>query len=129
MWPINSGYGWRTDPFTRRRKFHKGIDIGTPLGAIAQAVAPGTIAHIGQGATGLGNFIQLRTDDGLLVTYGHLSQIDVTRGQRVRALERLGLTGSSGRSTAPHLHLTIQMGRAGRHVDPEPFFKPGVFAS
>ena len=70
----------------------------------------------GRQPTGWGNFVELRHPNGMTTLYAHLSRIDVRSGDTLMAGERLGLVGSTGRSTGPHLHFEVK--RDGRHVDP-----------
>ncbi|MEU6340018.1 M23 family metallopeptidase [Streptomyces sp. NPDC046977] len=94
---------------------HTGQDFAVPSGTPVRAVGDGTVVAAGCG-DGFGNQIVLRHDDGYCTHYAHLSVIETAPGRRVRAGQRIGLSGSSGNSTGPHLHfevrVTPQMGSA-----------------
>jgi len=111
----SDGYGWRNDPMTGDREFHRGMDIVAPVGTPVLAPADGVIAAAGRQA-GYGKMVQLSHGYGYSTRYGHLSEILVKPGQRVRRGEVLGRVGSTGRSTGPHLHYEVF--KAGRAVNP-----------
>ncbi|MFD3452519.1 peptidoglycan DD-metalloendopeptidase family protein [Streptomyces sp. NPDC058691] len=94
---------------------HTGQDFAVPSGTPVRAVGDGTVVAAGCG-DGFGNQIVVRHDDGYCTHYAHLSVIETAPGRRVRAGQRIGLSGSSGNSTGPHLHfevrVTPQMGSA-----------------
>lgn len=120
IWPVSGGritseYGWRTDPFTRERSFHGGIDIGLPEGSPVYASAGGVVIEAGvKGGYGLAVVIQ--HDDGLVTLYGHASKILVKKGQRVAQGQLIARVGSTGRATGPHLHFEVRKGEA--TIDP-----------
>ena len=105
---ITSPFGTRTDPISGRKSFHDGIDIRSPYGAPVYSIANGTVIEVGQSSL-YGLFIRLRLDNGKKqqAIYGHLIALLVREGQRVNAGEAIGNSGNSGRSTGPHLHLSI----------------------
>lgn len=111
---ITSGYGERRDPFTGRESRHDGLDLRAAQGEEAYAMMSGLVVKVGSGKRS-GNYVSLRHGD-FTVSYCHLSRTLVKKGQFVSAGEPVGLTGSTGRSTGPHLHLTVRMGR--RHINP-----------
>lgn len=119
---VTSSYGYRKDPFTKCQKFHNGIDLRYGNGLV-YSMLPGRVATVHHGDTGYGNYIIL--DHGnLRCLYGHLSEIYAKEGAVVLAGTAVGLVGSSGRSTGPHLHLQLQRLAANNSwtsVDPLPF--------
>jgi murein DD-endopeptidase MepM/ murein hydrolase activator NlpD len=121
-WPVrgrvNSGYGVRPSPWTGERERHEGMDIGVPWGTPVKAPAPGTVVAAGVGG-GYGRYVRLDHGHGVTSIYGHLQRADVKRGQRVRKGQVIGLAGSTGRSTGPHLHYEVRV--EGRAVDPRGF--------
>lgn len=118
MWPIDlsngnalritSGFGGRKSPGGIGSTNHKGVDIGVPTGTPVLAAADGVVNFAGNGG-GYGNFISIdhgRAADGTTygTQYGHLSKIEVKQGQQVKKGDEIGLSGSTGHSTGPHLH-------------------------
>lgn len=115
---LTSSFGNRSDPFTGRRARHNGIDIPGPTGTPIYATADGQVGRA-QRLGGYGNYIEIEHGHALQTRYGHLSQILVEPGQRVRRGDLIGLMGSTGRSTGPHLHYEVRI--AGAPVNPIPF--------
>lgn len=105
---ITSPYGYRNDPFTAKRKFHNGIDLRANYKP-CYAILDGIVERIGNDKRS-GNFITLRHGN-YTISYCHLSHILVPQGRPVQAGTPIAITGSSGRSTAPHLHLSIKYKR------------------
>lgn len=103
---ISSGYGWRIDPFTKKREFHPAIDIVAPWGTSVKAAAQGTVVYAGW-YDGYGLRVQIRDGYGYSTVYGHLSHILVKKGSYVRKGQIIGRVGSTGRSTGPHLHFEV----------------------
>ena len=114
---ITSPFGTRRDPISGRQSFHDGIDIRSPYGAAVYSISDATVIEVGQSVL-YGLFVRLRLDNGKQqqAIYGHLTALLVRKGQQVRAGEAIGNSGNSGRSTGPHLHLSIF--EQGRAVDP-----------
>jgi murein DD-endopeptidase MepM/ murein hydrolase activator NlpD len=111
-WPIlgrlNSSFGTRRDPFGAGYQFHSGIDIGANYGLPVQATAAGMVSFAGyQG--GYGQVVVVDHGRDVRTYYGHLSRIDVPVGGRVQRGGQIGRVGSSGRSTAPHVHYEIRV--------------------
>ena len=106
---ISSGFGYRTDPFTGKKKFHNGIDLRADKGTATFSMLTGVIIMVGSDNS-RGNYIMIRHGN-YVVTYCHLSRILVRQGQMVEPGETVGLVGSTGRSTGPHLHLTLYYGK------------------
>jgi len=122
-WPlppqkITSEYGWRRDPFTAERSFHAGIDLAGTPGQVVAAAASGRVEFVGwKGAHG--RVVVLKHTGGWSTLYGHLKRAVVSAGMRVEAGSPVGLVGSTGRSTGPHLHFEVR--RNDRPVPPREF--------
>ena len=110
VWPVrgylSAGFGNRNDPFTGLRDFHPGLDISAPLGTKILAPADGTVIFAGVKG-GYGNAVTVDHGRGVVTHYGHLDAFNVRAGQAVRRGSVLGFVGSTGRSTAPHLHYEV----------------------
>ena len=117
---MTSKYGTRKDPFTGAPKFHRGIDFAGKIGTELMAVAPGRVISAGE-RVGYGTTVEIDHGLGFTTLYAHLSKITVSRGDWVRPGTIVGLGGSSGRSTGPHLHYEIRY--KGNPFDPEKFVK------
>ena len=117
---ITSNYGTRNDPFTGKPKKHRGIDFAGKIGTELMAVAPGRVVSAGE-RVGYGITVEIDHGLGFTTLYAHLSQILVSRGDWVRPGTVIGLAGSSGRSTGPHLHYEIRY--KGSPFDPTKFVK------
>ena len=113
---ITSPFGYRTDPFTRKRAFHSGIDLRANYEP-TYAITYGEVIHVGyDNRSGL--FVTIR-HGSITLSYCHLSQSLVTKGTHVRPGTPIAITGNSGsRSTGPHLHLTLKDTKKGRAIDP-----------
>lgn len=112
---VNSGVGLRRSPWTGLPEFHSGLDLAAAPGTPVTAGASGTVRFAGR-ATGYGNHVVVDHGQQVESRYGHLERIDVVVGQRIERGQRLGLSGNTGRSTAPHLHYEVLVN--GRPVDP-----------
>lgn len=104
---ITSSYGTRNDPFDGTPTMHKGIDFSGQIGTPLYAVAPGKIIQAGN-RFGYGDAVEVDNGLGFTTLYAHLSAISVKRGDQIKAGDLIGLGGSSGRSTGPHLHYEIR---------------------
>ena len=102
-----SGYGYRTDPFTKARKFHYGMDFTSPRGTPVYASGDGVVSRADNAATGYGNHIRIDHGYGYVSLYAHLYKYNVRKGQRVKRGDLIGFVGSTGRSEAPHLHYEV----------------------
>lgn len=102
-----SGYGWRTDPFTKVRKFHYGMDFTAPRGTPVYASGNGVVKRADNRSSGYGNHIRIDHGYGYVSLYAHLYKYNVRRGQKVQRGDLIGFVGSTGRSQAPHLHYEI----------------------
>lgn len=116
IWPVSgiitSYYGTRGNPFGgMSSEFHKGQDIAAPMGTGVIATADGVVVIAGW-QRGYGRVVYLDHGNGISTRYGHLSRIDVAEGQTIKRGEQLGLVGSSGRSTGPHLHYEVRVNGA-----------------
>ena len=125
IWPhaskINQEYGFRRNPFGGRTyEFHAGMDIDGDRGEIVVAPGSGIVSEAGYKG-GYGNMVEIDHGNGLTTRYGHLSRIEVEPGKTISRGELLGLIGSTGRSTGPHLHYELRVN--GRPVNPR-FFLP-----
>ena len=120
---MSSPFGMRLDPFNGRPATHTGIDLRGDMGEPARATAAGKVTIAGHEG-GYGNMVEISHGNGLATRYGHLSKILVKVGQTVRIGEVVGLIGSTGRSTGPHLHYETRVN--GEAVDPQKFLRAGV---
>tara|TARA_R110002073_G_scaffold102317_4_gene232332 strand:+ start:14078 stop:15049 length:972 start_codon:yes stop_codon:yes gene_type:complete len=102
-----SGYGYRTDPFTKARKFHYGMDFTAPRGTPIYASGDGVVKRADAGATGYGKHIRIDHGYGYVSLYAHLYKYNVKKNQKVKRGDLIGFVGSTGRSEAPHLHYEI----------------------
>ena len=119
---MSSSYGNRTDPFTRRKAFHSGIDFPAPTGTTVLAAGNATVSFVGQ-KSGYGNVVELRHRDGLITRYAHRSAFLVKEGQTVATGTPIARVGSTGRSTGPHLHFEVR--RDDAPVDPTRYLAAG----
>jgi murein DD-endopeptidase MepM/ murein hydrolase activator NlpD len=113
---INSPFGLRKLAIEAKARAHKGVDIAAPKGTTVFTAAEGRVVRTGYDAQGYGNFIEVRHPNGMSTLYGHLSRIDVANGDAVAHGQRIGLVGSTGYSTGPHLHFEVR--RGGAQVNP-----------
>lgn len=111
----SSGYGWRDDPFRRKRKFHSGTDYSSDSGTPVAAAGGGVVSFAGR-RRGYGNVVLIDHGGGVATLYGHLRTIEVATNAKVAAGDRIGQVGQTGRATGPHLHFEVHVN--GRPVDP-----------
>ena len=104
---VASGFGYRTDPFTKARKMHEGMDFTAKTGTPIFASGDGIVARADNSASGFGNHIVIRHGYGYESLYAHLSKYKCRAGQRVKRGDIIGYVGSTGRSEAPHLHYEV----------------------
>ncbi|HEV7644464.1 MAG TPA: peptidoglycan DD-metalloendopeptidase family protein [Pyrinomonadaceae bacterium] len=104
---ISSGFGNRFHPIDKIVKFHTGLDIAVPRGTRVDAAAEGTVVFAGPKG-GYGNLVIIRHPDGKETRYGHLQKILVSEGESVTSRQQIALSGSTGKSTGPHLHFEIR---------------------
>jgi len=119
----SSRFGNRRDPFTGKSAFHSGLDFRAPGGAKITAVGSGKVSFAGRKG-GYGNVVEVTHADGLVSRYAHLSAIRVNKGQTVTPNHTVGLVGSTGRSTGPHLHL--EMRKNDKPINPDRFITAGA---
>ena len=115
-----SGYGWRTDPFTKVRKFHYGMDFSAPRGTPVYATGDGKVIRADNRSSGYGRHIRIDHGYGYTSLYAHLYKYNVRRGERVQRGDLIGYVGSTGRSQAPHLHYEIF--KDGDRINPINFY-------
>jgi murein DD-endopeptidase MepM/ murein hydrolase activator NlpD len=121
---VSSPFGARIDPITGKAAGHSGVDWAVPLGTPLLAADDGVVTFLlrwdglspSTTATISGNAVGMRRDDGTTWSYSHLSRADVVVGQQLRAGDVVGLSGSTGKSTGPHLHFRVDVD--GAPVDP-----------
>ncbi len=119
-WPVNGfltdGYGIRNNPFGGGGvEGHEGQDIAAAFGAPVKSTADGLVVYAAS-RSGYGNIVVIYHGDGISTRFGHLSQIEVQAGQRVRRGDEIGKVGSTGRSTGPHCHYEVRLNN--QPVDP-----------
>lgn len=112
---IGYNYGWRKDPFTGKRDFHRGLDIAAPTGTEIKAPADGVVTKVRR-RPGYGKSIAISHRNGITTFYAHLSKYNVKAGKRVKRGDIIGFVGSTGRSTGPHLHYEVRV--SGKHINP-----------
>ncbi len=104
---VSSGYGMRFHPISGNRKPHLGVDFAAPTGTPVRTVADGVVEFAGW-QNGYGNVIRVKHQNNKSTVYAHLSRIQVRKGQRVEQGNTIGLVGSTGASTGPHLHFEFR---------------------
>lgn len=102
-----SGYGMRSDPFTKQRKMHWGMDFTAPRGTPVYASGDGVVVRADSNSSGYGNHIRIDHGYGYVSLYAHLYKYNVQKNQKVKRGDLIGFVGSTGRSEAPHLHYEI----------------------
>lgn len=120
---FTSGFGVRSDPFLGRPAMHTGLDFRAATGDPVRATAFGKVISAGWSG-GYGRMVEVDHGNGLSTRYGHLSEINVKVGEIVKIGQVIGLVGSTGRSTGPHLHYETRI--EGEAVDPQKFLRAGV---
>ncbi len=125
LWPVRGGgyvsfeFGPQRHPFTGAFYIHRGIDIAMQRGAEIVATANGTVSRIAYERYNLGNVIEIAHRYGFVTRYGHLQRVLIEPGQTVQRGQTIGLMGSTGRSTGPHVHYEVSIG--GQLRNPEEF--------
>ncbi|MCL6708374.1 peptidoglycan DD-metalloendopeptidase family protein [Pseudomonas sp. R2.Fl] len=120
---ITSRFGNRIDPFFGRLALHAGIDFSATTGGEVKSTGSGTVITAGRSG-GYGNMVEIDHGDGITTRFGHLSRVLVKVGDQVSTGDVVGLAGSTGRSTGPHLHYEVR--RNGAPVDPMHFLNAGM---
>lgn len=120
---VSSIYGQRTDPVNGRESMHYGLDLAAPLRTPALATAPGVVTFAGWRGS-YGRLVEIDHGFGIKTRYGHLKKIEVEEGDEVSTQDVIGLVGSSGRSTGPHVHYEVTYNDEA--FDPQRFIDAGV---
>ena len=115
-----SGYGYRIHPIYKVRKMHWGTDFSAPTGTAIYATGDGKVTTYKRSRSGFGRHIVIDHGFGYQTLYAHMSKVEVNRGQRVKRGDIIGYIGSTGSSTAPHLHYEVI--KDGRKVNPVNYF-------
>lgn len=115
-----SGYGMRSDPFTKARKMHWGMDFTAPRGTPIYATGDGVIVRADSGSSGYGKHIRIDHGFGYISLYAHMYKYNVRKNQKVKRGDLIGFVGSTGRSEAPHLHYEIF--KDGARINPINFY-------
>jgi murein DD-endopeptidase MepM/ murein hydrolase activator NlpD len=121
-----SGFGYRKDPFTKKRRMHYGMDFTAPKGTPVYASGDGVIGRADNRAAGYGNHVRIDHGFGYVSLYAHLSKYNVKRGQKVKRGDIIGYVGSTGRSAGPHLHYEIF--KDGKRVNPLNYYSGNLTA-
>lgn len=123
---FTSNFGIRSDPFRGTAAFHPGVDIPCATGTAVYATADGVVDKA-ERSGGYGNMVEIDHGRGIQTRFGHLSKILVVAGQRVKRGQLIALSGSTGRSTGPHLHYEVRID--GRAVNPMPFLTTADYST
>jgi len=121
-----SGFGYRSDPFTKIRKFHAGMDFSARTGTPIFATGDGVVVAADNKLSGYGNRVVIRHGFGYETLYGHMSRFKARAGQKVKRGDVIGYVGSTGRSEAPHLHYEVH--KNGEVVNPLNFYYGNISA-
>lgn len=116
---VTSEFGNRIDPITGERRGHTGMDLAVPTGTPIRAALPGTVTVSTYNQGGYGYYIMIDHGDGLSTLYGHCSQLLASVGRTVEAGDVIALSGSTGRSTGPHLHFEVRVN--GQRTNPRSY--------
>jgi murein DD-endopeptidase MepM/ murein hydrolase activator NlpD len=119
---LSSPFGVRVDPFVHEAAMHTGLDFRGDIGEPIHATAAGTVTVAGW-TGGYGKMVEIDHGNGLATRFGHLSEIDVNVGEKIRIGQVVGKLGSTGRSTGPHLHYETRIN--GEPVNPQKFLDAG----
>ena len=120
---VTSEFGNRVDPITGKRKGHGGMDLAVPTGTPIRAALPGTVTVSKYNAGGYGYYVMIDHGNGLATLYGHCSKLLAKVGQTVEVGDIIALSGSTGRSTGPHLHLEVRLN--GERANPRAYLPKG----
>ena len=121
---LSSRYGHRRSPFTKRRQMHKGMDFAVDRKSAVVATAEGVVKKAGYYGA-YGRTVVIDHGNGYETLYGHLSKIEAKVGDTICRGQRLGLVGSTGRSTGPHVHYEVR--KNGKPMNPAPFVELATF--
>jgi len=114
----SSSFGWRIDPFTRKKAFHHGLDISALPGTEVIAPADGKVTKVYKDRRG-GKIIEISHGNGFTTVFGHLQDYSVRRGEKIKRGDVIATVGNSGRSTGPHLHYEVKVD--GKRMNPKWF--------
>ena len=117
---VASGFGYRVDPIYKTRKMHNGMDFTAPTGTKIYATGDAVVQKVQNKRWGYGKHVVLNHGYGYSTLYGHMSRINVRVGQKVKRGQLIGLVGSTGKSTGPHLHYEVR--KNGNAVNPVGYF-------
>jgi len=124
IWPVEGRlmgpFGLRTDPFSGEGAFHRGVDISAPTGTPIRATADGVVIFSSM-SSGFGRLVVVDHGEGVETWYAHMSRFQAQAGNNVHRGDIIGYVGSSGRTTAPHLHYEVHL--RGNPVNPYPFLE------
>ena len=120
---VTSEFGNRIDPITGKRKGHTGMDLAVPTGTPIRAALPGTVTVSKYNAGGYGYYVMIEHGNGIATLYGHCSKLLARVGQTVQAGDIIALSGSTGRSTGPHLHFEVRVN--GERTNPRAYLPKG----
>ena len=122
--PFGPSSFWFEPAYGAYPHFHTGIDLVEPFGSAVYAADDGVVALVGTSGSGYGKYVVIAHAGGLATLYGHLSAALVRVGQTVNQGQTIGLEGSTGTSTGPHLHFELRIGQ--KSIDPTPYLPPGA---
>ncbi|MFZ4106984.1 M23 family metallopeptidase [Flavobacterium sp.] len=122
-----SGFGYRSDPFTKARKMHQGMDFTAVTGTPIYATGDGIVKNADDSKSGYGNHIEINHGFGYLTLYGHLSKYNVRAGKSVKRGDVIGFVGNTGRSQGPHCHYEVH--KDGKAVNPLNFYYGNISAA
>jgi len=127
IWPVEgrvtSYFGWRPNPDGPGMSLHQGIDIEAPKGTKVVSVLDGIVKDI-RNSPEYGNVVEIEHGQALTTLYGHLEEVLVTKGQKVKKGEAIGTVGETGNARGSHLH--FELAKDGLEVDPMPLLPPNV---
>jgi murein DD-endopeptidase MepM/ murein hydrolase activator NlpD len=120
---VSSHFGYRSDPFTGHRAWHKGVDIAGKTGTDVVAVAAGVVTRA-DNVTGYGNMVEIDHGEGYVTRYGHNKENKVKAGDLIEKGQVIAAMGSTGRSTGSHVHFEVY--KNGRVVDPSSYIQRNI---
>jgi len=123
---LASGFGYRTDPFTKIKKFHSGMDFSAKEGTPAYVTGDGIVERADNLMSGYGNLVIVDHGFGYRTYYAHLSRYNVKKGDRLKRGDIVGFVGSTGRSQGPHLHYEVRVN--GEPINPVHFYYGSISA-
>lgn len=113
---VSSKFGYRVDPVKKLHQFHNGIDLPVPVNTQVKNPQDGTVIDVLNNKEG-GNQVLVRHSDGLVSGYAHLNKALVKKGDKVKKGQVIALSGNTGKSTGPHVHMTLKDAK-GNYLDP-----------